>query len=84
MAGNTGIKCTNPRCSYSMVVPAEAAAELRTPSAEITCPKCNKTQPADAAWIAFEEAMSKATGGTNILFSIPTTPRKSGLMLPGG
>ena len=50
-----GLKCTTPGCGMAMPVPEADIPKLRFPSAEITCPKCHRKQPAAECWIAYEQ-----------------------------
>ncbi len=66
-----GLKCTTSKCGFSTEVPGKDVAQLRLPSAEITCPKCRRTQPAADAWVAYEAMMEQLSKGPFKAFSFP-------------
>lgn len=50
----TGLRCLH--CGFTTTnIPERDVPMLRMPSAEITCPKCRRKQPAADCWIAYEQ-----------------------------
>ena len=64
-----GLKCANEHCGYMMGgIPERDIRYLRMPSSTITCPRCDKEQPAADAWVAYENWQEEQRKGGKVFF----------------